>query len=602
MPGGMSKLHVAVIGGGVAGLTAAHELALRGFEVALYEKRDWGDPALSLGGKAASQMLTHGSATFAGEHGFRFFPAFYWHAPDTMSRIPLRAAERGLALGPLEYPRGPSVAHRLKESLHLGVGHRGRKMRIVERDRLDSLGDVAGMLRLLTADYTLPAADIHRIVTRLVIYFTSGNRRRREAWQDHTIGEFLQVDRLSPAGQEFVSDLPKALVAMDSDQGNAKTLLDTAYLLMLDFVRPAPSDRMLSGPTSEAWIRPWYEHLRACGVRFHFGAEGTITGWDVDGGRVRRAETAAGEVRADYYVCALPIEALYEPAARGLVAASAPLRRMTELPLEEITQWMAGFQFFLRKRRPIVHGMINLADSPWGVTAVAQGQFWDPEVFDLSRQPYEEVLSAIVTRWTRPFRGRTPATCSLPALKDLVAQQLAEYLTPDGIGGQAGGEPILDLEQLLHGHADTALVETPWGLSNAAPLLIHPPAFQRRRPDSDAGFDNLVLASDYVANGTDLATMEGANEAARRAVNRILLATTSHAPRCHVVDHLARHEPAWLQAIKRLDDAVYPARHLYELFLPQDHRSQPGAHRAAGAREPRIKEASAEPAEPSPRR
>lgn len=45
---------------------------------------------------------------------------------------------------------------------------------------------------------------------------------------------------------------------------------------------------------------------------------------------------------------------------------------------------------------------------------------------------------------------------------------------------------------------------------------------------------NLFLASDYVRTDTDLATMEGANEAARRAVNGILDATASPATRCHV--------------------------------------------------------------------
>ena len=39
---------VVVVGGGVAGLTAAHELKLRGFNVTLYES------APSLGGKARS--------------------------------------------------------------------------------------------------------------------------------------------------------------------------------------------------------------------------------------------------------------------------------------------------------------------------------------------------------------------------------------------------------------------------------------------------------------------------------------------------------------------------------------------------------------------
>src|SRR5437879_13526013 len=38
---------VAVFGGGVAGLTAAHELAARGFDVAVYERRAWGGKARS---------------------------------------------------------------------------------------------------------------------------------------------------------------------------------------------------------------------------------------------------------------------------------------------------------------------------------------------------------------------------------------------------------------------------------------------------------------------------------------------------------------------------------------------------------------------------
>ena len=46
--------------------------------------------------------------------------------------------------------------------------------------------------------------------------------------------------------------------------------------------------------------------------------------------------------------------------------------------------------------------------------------------------------------------------------------------------------------------------------------------------------ENLFLVSDYVRTHTDLATMEGANEAARRAVNGILDASGSGAPRCAV--------------------------------------------------------------------
>src|SRR3954453_5678325 len=85
---------VAVLGGGVGGLSAAHELAERGFEVVVYEA------AGGTGGKARSIFVPgtgrDGRRDLPGEHGFRFFPSFYRHLPDTMKRIPFAANRDGV--------------------------------------------------------------------------------------------------------------------------------------------------------------------------------------------------------------------------------------------------------------------------------------------------------------------------------------------------------------------------------------------------------------------------------------------------------------------------------------------------------------------------
>src|SRR5262245_33624893 len=77
---------VVILGGGIAGMSAAHELIERGFEVAVYESRS------IPGGKARSIPVpgsgVDGRKDLPGEHGFRFFPGFYRHLPDTMKRIP----------------------------------------------------------------------------------------------------------------------------------------------------------------------------------------------------------------------------------------------------------------------------------------------------------------------------------------------------------------------------------------------------------------------------------------------------------------------------------------------------------------------------------
>ncbi|HXH19841.1 MAG TPA: FAD-dependent oxidoreductase [Chitinophagales bacterium] len=81
------KKTVIILGGGVAGLSAAHELVERGFRVKVYERK------MIPGGKARSVKVPntsmHGSDPLPGEHGFRFFPGFYFHLNDTMKRIPL---------------------------------------------------------------------------------------------------------------------------------------------------------------------------------------------------------------------------------------------------------------------------------------------------------------------------------------------------------------------------------------------------------------------------------------------------------------------------------------------------------------------------------
>ena len=63
---------VVVIGGGLAGLASAYELARRGFQVSLLEKSP------HLGGKIASWDINVGGEKFKMEHGFHgFFPQYY---------------------------------------------------------------------------------------------------------------------------------------------------------------------------------------------------------------------------------------------------------------------------------------------------------------------------------------------------------------------------------------------------------------------------------------------------------------------------------------------------------------------------------------------
>jgi uncharacterized protein with NAD-binding domain and iron-sulfur cluster len=100
---------------------------------------------------------------------------------------------------------------------------------------------------------------------------------------------------------------------------------------------------------------------------------------------------------------------------------------------------------------------------------------------------------------------------------------------------------------------------------NLEPLLVNTSGSWDLRPDASTAIPNLVLASDYVRTYTDLATMEGANEAARRAVNAILDASGSAAPRCGVWPLI---EPRAFRKIKDAEGEWYRHRHGHRDLRP----------------------------------
>src|SRR5262249_36067841 len=90
-----------------------------------------------------------------------------------------------------------------------------------------------------------------------------------------------------------------------------------------------------------------------------------------------------------------------------------------------------------------------------------------------------------------------------------------------------------DANTLIDRRSKTALaVDLPQAFGprqqiNAEPLLVNRRGSWFLRPEATTGVPNLFLAADYVRTYTNLATMEAANEAARRATNGILKASGS---------------------------------------------------------------------------
>ena len=162
-----------------------------------------------------------------------------------------------------------------------------------------------------------------------------------------------------------------------------------------------------------------------------------------------------------------------------------------------------------------MHGHAIYLDSEWALTSISQRQFWRDVDFGSSG-------SAECSRSTSPSgSGRAAAPARSPR-----CARPRRSATRSGASSSDHLEGVLDGVEVASWFLDEAIeFPNPSGATNAEPLLVNTKGSWADRPDATTRIPNLILAADYVRTYTDLATMEGANEAARRAVNAILDAT-----------------------------------------------------------------------------
>jgi 15-cis-phytoene desaturase len=546
--------NVIVIGGGVGGLTAAHELAERGFDVHVFEARpDWG-------GKARSQPVpgtgTAGRRDLPGEHGFRFYPRFYRHVVDLMRRTPVVGAP------------GRSVDDHLRATTESAVA-------LIDDDtwcrfrrrKLDRPYDVLEALELFFQELDFDTADFSCFGLKILQFMSSCEERRLGQYEQRSWWEFLGGPGYSPKFQRQLKAVPRMMVAMDALQGSARTNGTISIQLFLDYQTTGVSnDRTMGGPTTEMWIDHWVAHLQGLGVTMHAGRR--CVGLDVAGGRIAgvRFDGGGAAATADHYVLAVPIDVAHGLFTPELAALDPQLGRLAAAPIERLVSWMVGIQFFLYEDVPLVRGHAFYPDSPWALTSISQPQFWRD--LGLFRRRYGDgsvggLISVDISDWDTPgtFVAKPARACTPDEVKHEVWSQLKAALN-----GNGPDEQILTDELLHSWHLDADL-DYSAGLppTNSSPLLIHPPGSWALRPDAASAIPNLCLAADYVKTHTDIASMEGACEAGRRAANAILDRTASAAPRAAI---WPLEEPPAFDRWKRLDLQLYRRGrpHLFELM------------------------------------
>ena len=306
-----------------------------------------------------------------GEHGYRFFPSFYWHLFDTMKRTPLLETQRRTDLHVAKTKaevnehvtkllaaknsegEPPKVrVRRLNEAEDgtavragaltafdnlrslpqhaLAYEHAKQPPIVLDRQRPRSFEAVRRLIDVSLRFLGCTLDDIGLFTLKIFQYMTSCEARR-EVYGEGSWLDFLDTGRFSESFQKAIDRWPKALIALSASECDARTHGDITVQLLLDLLRggadeggperPAAfTDGALVGPTSEAWLDPWRRYLkRELGVVFK---KGEIQRIEYTDNELRVTGQGIQTGKEDYLVLCTPVESVRDILDESVLAAA----------------------------------------------------------------------------------------------------------------------------------------------------------------------------------------------------------------------------------------------------------------------------------------
>jgi uncharacterized protein with NAD-binding domain and iron-sulfur cluster len=414
---------------------------------------------------------------------------------------------------------------------------------------------------------------------RVTTVVTSSSRRLYTEWEHDSWWSYIGAYRYSRYYRlAFATGLTRAFVATRAEQMSARTGATILAQLLFDASptlpgRANPADRVLDAPTHDAWISPWVAHLQQQGVRFNefdgkpheqvevtglcLGESGRIDGFEF----MDRSDGSTVPQRApqsfDHYVLAVSGTAAQRILANSsaVIRADRAVKRRPSDPLGDPERdnqvpyldgifslefgWMTGIVYHLDEEVHLPRGHLLCLESEWALTAVEQRRIWGQEV-----PTWKALISVNVSDWFAPSSEALPARFeTIQHVADETWRQLRTDIpslerfekTPSYVADTAIDDPDLPLTAQIDTSSEqtrTAVLEN-LPLVNDEKLLVNTAGSWASRPTARTAFANLVVAGDYVRTWTDFASMESADEAAKRAVN-VILEHDGNPSRCEV--------------------------------------------------------------------
>ncbi len=368
----MSRHSAVIVGGGLAGMVIARELALRDWQVVILERSE------RLGGKAGSDVK-NGRLV---EHGYHIFPPWYPNTRAIVERIgvDLIDFDRYHFLLPGAYPkkvtlRGPSSLSAIWHNTVNGLLPWYHNV-LYFYSVLDMLSRPLSQKRFLDR------------VSQI------GLMR----------GRWFSSESIAQLGQENV--LKASAIPVYELSGMTAKLVSSYWMR-----QPDPLLSILPGDLQAVFIEPQVKELEDLGVEIRYEAE--VSGIVMDAGKVAAVSLADGsEVTADVYAICTPFEVTRTWLDDAVYTADPELGNMHYLE----AQPMAALHLRLNKEIPdLPPEHVFFHGSHYALSFIELSRFWD----ELDGQLQ---LSFISSNYA-PLKG-----VSKEHAKDQLLAEIGEYL------------------------------------------------------------------------------------------------------------------------------------------------------------------------------